>query len=148
MALGLARKFAVVGIVIGTASALLWWYVRIFDPFHLPNVAECPPNYSAPFLYWIVNYSVFVLCPGTLLMIFTLEMRGWFSWFMWILAVLLNGPIYYAIGLVIDALLKRGDRIPVRFRKQRLGGPHLTSDKSGFSVDSTNPATGRNTRMK
>jgi uncharacterized membrane protein YecN with MAPEG domain len=52
--------------------------------------------------------SVFVLCPGTLLQVFTLEMRGVFSWFMWIFAVLLNGPIYYAIGFVVSALMKGG----------------------------------------
>jgi len=102
-----ARKFAVDGIIIGTAAALLWWYVRIFNPFHLPTLAQAPLNYRAPFLYWFVNDSVVVLCPGTFLHIFTLEMRGWFSWFMWILAVFLNGPIYYAIGLVIETVMKR-----------------------------------------
>lgn len=107
MTLSFARKFAVVGIVIGFAAALLWWYVRIFNPFHLPTLVQAPPNYRAPFLFTIVNDSVFVLCPGTLLQVFTLEMRGWFSWFMWILAVLLNGPIYYAIGLVIETVMKR-----------------------------------------
>jgi hypothetical protein len=111
----LARKFAYVGIAVGAGISLLWWSVQIFDPFHLPTTVEhLPPNYSAPLLYWIINGSVFVLCPGTLLQAFTLEMRGWFSWFMWILAVLLNGPIYYVIGLVIGVLLKRGDRVPAR----------------------------------
>lgn len=102
-----ARKFAIVGIVIGTTDALLWWYVQIFDPFHLPNQVDVHQNYSAPLLYWIINYSVCVFCPGSFLMTFTLEMRGWFSWFVWIFAVLLNGPIYYAIGLVIETVMKR-----------------------------------------
>ena len=40
-------------------------------------------------------------------MFFTIGVRGWFSWFMWIFAVLLNGPIYYVIGLVVGALIGR-----------------------------------------
>ena len=82
MTLSFARKFAVAGIVIGTADALLWWYVQIFDPFHLPTLAQTPSNYSAPFMYWIINDSVLVLCPVTLLIIFPL--RGWVTWFIWI----------------------------------------------------------------
>lgn len=103
----LARKFAYIGIAVGAGAALLWWSVQIFDPFHLPTVGHVPPNYRAPLLYWIINDGIFVLCPGTLLQAFTLEMRGWFSWFMWILAVLLNAPIYYVIGLAVGALIGR-----------------------------------------
>jgi hypothetical protein len=102
-----ARRFAVVGTAIGVSGALLWWYVQIFDPFHLPPVGHVPPDYRAPLLYWIINDSVFLLCPATLLFFFTMEMRGWFSCFMWILAVLLNGPIYYAIGLVVGTVMKQ-----------------------------------------
>ena len=108
MASSLPRKFAYIGIAVGAGAALLWWSVRIFDPFHLPTVGHAPPNYSAPPLYWIINDGVFVLCPGTLLQVFTIDIGGWVSWFMWILAVLLNGPIYYVVGLVVGGLLKRG----------------------------------------
>ena len=114
MTSNLARKFAIVGVAIGIAVALSFWFINIFNPFHLPNVNQVPPNYREPLLLSVIDDSFFVFCPGTLLQVFTLEMRGWFSWFMWILAVLLNGPIYYAIGFVIDALLKRGDRFSVQ----------------------------------
>ena len=114
MTSNLARKFAYVGITVGIAVALSFWFISIFNPFHLPNVNQAPPNYREPLLLSIMEDSYFVLCPGILLQVFTLEMRGWFSCFMWILAVLLNGPIYYAIGLVVGALLKRGDRVSVR----------------------------------
>ena len=103
----LARKFAYVGVALGIGVALLWWSVRIFNPFHLPTWEQSPPDYRAPFLYWVINDSVFVLCPGSLLMFFTIGVRGWFSWLMWIFAVLLNGPIYYVIGLVVGALIGR-----------------------------------------
>src|SRR5271166_2913997 len=111
MTSSLARKFGFVGIAVGIAVVLLWWFVQIFDPFRLPTVGQTPLNYREPLLLTILDDSVFVLCPGSLLQVFTLEMRGWLSWFMWILAVLLNGPIYYAIGLVVAALLKRGGRV-------------------------------------
>jgi len=118
-----ACKFAFVGIAVGIGVSLLWWYVQIFDPLHLPTAGHVPPNYREPLLYSIIDDSVFVLCPGSLLMVFTLEMRGWFSWFMWILAVLLNGPIYYAIGLAVGAL----------FRRRHEGKPEL-SPGSGTTV--------------
>jgi hypothetical protein len=103
----LALKFGIVGITIGAAVVLLWWFVRISDPFHFPTVGQTPPNYTEPLLLTILDDSVFVLCPGSLLQVFTLEMRGWLAWFMWILAVLLNGPIYYAIGLLVGILPRR-----------------------------------------
>lgn len=106
----LARKFAYIGIAVGVGAALLWWSVQMFDPFHLPISGHVPSNYRAPHMYWIINDGLFVLCPGVLLQAFTLEMRGWFSWVMWILAVLLNGPIYYVIGLAVGALTGRGHR--------------------------------------
>jgi hypothetical protein len=102
-----ARRFAVVGIAVGIAVALSWWFVRIFNPFHLPTLGQAPPNYREPLLLTIFEDSVLLLCPGALLQVFTLEMRGWFSWFMWVLAVLLNGPIYYAVGLIVGTVMKR-----------------------------------------
>ena len=106
----LARRFAYIGIAVGAGAVLLWWSVHIFNPFHLPTTSNVPPDYRAPHLYWFINDGVFVLCPGALLQAFTLEMRGWFSWVMWTLAVLLNGPIYYVIGLAVGALIGRGHR--------------------------------------
>ncbi len=103
----LARKFAYVGIALGVGVSLLWWGVQIFDPFHLPTVGHAPPNYREPLLAQIIDGSVFVLCPGTLLQVFTIDIGGWVSWFMWVLAVLLNAPIYYVIGLAVGALIGR-----------------------------------------
>ena len=101
-----ARKFGLIGLAVGLAAALIWWPVQIADPFHVPTVGQAPQNYQEPLLLRIINDSVFVLCPGTLLQFFTLEMRGWLSWFMWTLAVLLNVPIYYAIGWLVETLFK------------------------------------------
>src|SRR5579863_6387291 len=113
MTLSLPRKFGLIGISVGLAVALSFWFIKIFNPFHLPNLNPAPPhNYQEPLLLSIIEYSYFVLCPGTLLQVFTLEMRGWFSWFMWIFAVLLNAPIYYSVGLVVEASLRRGNRAP------------------------------------
>jgi hypothetical protein len=102
-----ALKFAVVGIVIGAAISLLWLSVQIFDPFHLPIVGHAPPNYKQPPLAQLIDDGVFVLCPGTLLQVFTLDIGGWVPWIMWIFAVLLNGPIYFVLGLLVGTLLKR-----------------------------------------
>lgn len=102
----LARKFGLIGFAVGAAAVLIWWLVQVSNPFHLPIVGHAPPNYKEPLLSRVIDDTIFVLCPGTFLQVFTLEMSGWFSWLMWILAVLLNGPIYYAIGLLVGVLLK------------------------------------------
>ena len=117
MTLRLARKLALIGIAIGAADALLWWAVYIFNPFHLPTVGNIPPNYREPFLDLVISDSPFVLCPGSLLMFFTIDIGGWVAWFMWILAVLLNGPIYYGIGLLIEVLPEGKRRVPTRARR-------------------------------
>ncbi len=42
---------------------------------------------------------MFVMCPGLLLQIFTIGTSDRLGWVMWVLAVLLNAPIYYLLGL-------------------------------------------------
>lgn len=95
------RNFAITGIAIGTIASVSWWLVRIYNPFHLPTMAQAPPDYREPFLSAFVNYGVLALCPGVLLQALTLEMKGWISWLMWILAIILNAPIYYAVGCMV-----------------------------------------------
>jgi hypothetical protein len=114
MTLNLARRFAVVGVAVGVTIILLWWFDMTFNPFHLPTLEQAPPNYMQPLARRIMVDSFFVFCPGICLQMFTIGIGGWFSWVMWILAALLNAPIYYGIGLVIGVLLKRGDRVPAQ----------------------------------
>jgi hypothetical protein len=105
----LPRRLAVIGIATGVGLMAMWWYIDKFDPFHLPTSeqAQTMGNYSAPPLYWFLKDLMFVLCPGLFLQVFTIDMGTVVTWFMWGLAALLNGPIYYAAGLILAALMKR-----------------------------------------
>ena len=92
-------KFALVGIVIGFAFMGLHWFDYRFNPFHLP-----PP----PLLYRLIEKAMFVLCPGLFLQVFTIGTSDWLGWVMWVLAALLNGPVYYLVGLLFAAIVKGG----------------------------------------
>lgn len=97
----LPRRFALAGIVLGFTLMRLYWYDYRFNPFHLP-----PPT---P-LYTFLEKAMFVFCPGLLLQAFTIGTTDRLGWMMWVLAALLNGPIYYGVGLIFAALKKRARR--------------------------------------
>jgi hypothetical protein len=104
----LPHKFALVGIVIGITTGLSLWFVLTFNIFHLPDVNQVTQSFKEPRMLSIIEYSNFVLCPGTLLQIFTIGIGGWIGWVIWILTgPLLNAPIYYAIGVVVDTMVKQ-----------------------------------------
>jgi hypothetical protein len=104
------RRLAAIGIVIGFGLMMIWWYVDKYDPFHLPTwqQAQSMGNFSAPPLLKFLQDLTFVLCPGSFLHVFTMDMGNVTTYLTWTAAALLNGPLYYAIGLVIAALMKRG----------------------------------------
>lgn len=99
----LPMRFALVGILVGFTVMALYWFDYRFNPFHLPPL---PP------LYTFLEKVMFVLCPGLLLQFFTIGTSDRLGWAMWVLAALLNGPIYYALGLLLVAITKRGNRAP------------------------------------
>jgi len=103
------RILAVVGVVIGFVLMAVWWYVYKYDPFHLPTTG----SFSEPMPLKVLEYLTSILCPGSLLQILTMDTGVAMACLMWIIAALINGPLYYAIGLIIAALMKRG----------RAGGP-------------------------
>jgi hypothetical protein len=86
-----------------------WWYINRYDPFHLPTLEQVQTmgNYSAPRLYWLLEDLMFALCPGLFLQMFTIDAGPTITWFMWIVAALINGPIYYCVGLLLVALTER-----------------------------------------
>jgi hypothetical protein len=108
----LPRKLAVIGIVIGFSLQGAWWYVYKYDPFHLPTLqqAQNMGNFSAPPLMTALEDLTFVLCPGSLLHVFTMDMGETITSLTWTVAALLNGALYYAIGLGAVALVRRGRR--------------------------------------
>jgi len=83
----------------------LYWYDYKYNPFDLPPVTP---------LYNLLEKAMFLLCPGLLLQFFTIGTSDRLGWMMWILAALMNGPIYYCAGLILNALANRASRIASR----------------------------------
>jgi hypothetical protein len=104
------RRLAVIGIVIGFGLMAIWWYIDKYDPFHLPTwqQAQSMGNFSAPPLLKFLQDLTLALCPGSFLHVVTMDMGNAMTYLTWAVASLLNGPLYYAIGLIIAALMKRG----------------------------------------
>jgi hypothetical protein len=95
----LPRRLALVGVLVGFTFMALYWLDYTYNPFHLP-----PP----PPIYRFLEKAMFVLCPGLLLQIFTIGVDR-LAWVMWVLAALLNGPIYYLVGLLFVTM--KGGRV-------------------------------------
>jgi hypothetical protein len=100
----LPRAFALVGIAIGCLCVLAYWLDYTFNPFNLPTVGSLGSSdyYSAPWAHKFLHNLIFVLCPGQFLHLFTIGIGGPFVWVVWFLGVLLNGPIYYLVGLLVS----------------------------------------------
>ncbi len=111
----LARRLAVIGIIVGSGFMATSWYVYKYDP--LPT---CPTwqrrrqmgTFSEPPLLRLFEDLTFVLCPGSFLFFFTMDMSDATNYVVWVVVALVNGPIYYCIGLVLAALMKRRSQVP------------------------------------
>jgi hypothetical protein len=101
----LPLRFAMAGVLIGFVLMGLYWYDYKYNPFHLP---------PSPPIYHFLEKVMFVLCPGLLLQVFTIGTSDRMGWGMWVLASLVNGPIYYLIGLIVAAIMKGGSQVPAR----------------------------------
>jgi len=112
----LPRRLAVVGIIVGIGFMANSWYVYKFNPFHLPTVeqAEKMDGFSPPPLLTLFEDLTFVFCPSSFLFFFTMDMSDTANFAMWIVVVFMNGPIYYCVGLIFAALVKRRSRVSSR----------------------------------
>jgi hypothetical protein len=103
----LPRRFAVIGIAIGFALFVMWWSIITYNLFHFP-APETPGNYSAPWLFWFLRDSMFILCPPLVLEVVAFGGTGYaVPLFIWAVAALINGALYYCLGLAIDALVRK-----------------------------------------
>ncbi len=96
----------IIGIVVGLAFMAAYFYDLHYNPFHFPTQEEVTalPSYSPPPLYTFLEELMLVLVPGLWLQPM---IGGWVAVVTWVLAVLLNGPIYFALGLLVLMLTQR-----------------------------------------
>ena len=105
----ISQKMAIIGIIIGIIMVSLYWYDYAYNPFHLPTVASVAnqSSYSPPMAYTIFEKAMFILCPGLYLQIFTIGTGDKFAWILWLVAIILNGAIYYGVGALITFIVKK-----------------------------------------
>lgn len=110
----LPQRFALGGMVLGFVLMGMYWYDYKYNPFHFPTseAADKLSSFPSHPLYHLAEKGMFVLCPGLLLQIFSMDTSDRVALIMWVLAALLNGPIYYCIGLILISLMKRRSRVP------------------------------------
>jgi len=51
--------------------------------------------------------AIFVLCPALVLQVFTIGTSDQLGWVMWLIAAIMNWPLYYLVGLMLAAFMKR-----------------------------------------
>lgn len=112
----LPRRLAIIGIIVGFGFMATSWYVYKYNPFHLPTEqqAEKMGNFSEPPALRLFDDLTFVFCPGSFLFFFTMDMGDATNYVMWVVVALINGPVYYCVGLIFAAYMRRRSRVPVR----------------------------------
>jgi len=115
----LPRRLAIAGIIVGFGFMLASWYVYKYNPFHLPTSeqAEKMGQFSEPLASRLFDDATFVFCPGALLFFFTTDMSDSANYIMWVVVALINGPVYYCLGLILAAVI--GPRNSVRRAAER-----------------------------
>ena len=55
--------------------------------------------------------AMFVVCPALVLQVFTIGTSDQLGWVMWLIATIMNWPIYYLVGLLLAGLMKRRKQV-------------------------------------
>jgi hypothetical protein len=102
----LPRRLAIIGIIVGFAFMAASWYAYKFDPFHLPTAEQAQKmgSFSEPMLLRLFDDLTFLLCPASLLFFFTMDLGETANCIMWVVVAIINGPIYYGVGVIFVAL--------------------------------------------
>jgi hypothetical protein len=102
-----AKWCGVSGVLVGFLFMGFYYWVYSCNPFHFP-VGQEPNtgNIEGQAFARTVDDVMWYAVPGLVLQVFTI----WSSWLanvvVWVIAALLNGPIYYCAGLLLGVVAK------------------------------------------
>jgi len=104
-----ARRLALAGIAVGFAFMALSWAVDKYNLFHLPTEEQLQgvPSYTEPVGSRLFDDAAFVFCPGSVIALMPMDLSTSAQLVVWVVIALLNGPIYYCVGLIIGSLMAR-----------------------------------------
>lgn len=107
----LPRRLAIAGVIIPVAFAAMWWYVGKYNVFHEPTTwqqVRKMGSYSEPPMRAFLEDATLALCPGEFLEIVAMDWTGFREVLcIWLLAVGVNGVLYYWLGRGIVAFRER-----------------------------------------
>lgn len=107
----LPRAFAITGVLVGLLLFAVSFYIYRFNPFHVPTFkrAALIAFYPFPPLYDFLTWDLpIVFCPAIFPMEFMTFDRGLApDSTAWVFAALINAPIYYCVGLLVDRVRRR-----------------------------------------
>lgn len=108
--LKLPRRLAIAGILVGMGLMVFWECDYKYNFFHLPTAEEASrlqSSYTAPPAYRFLEKATFVLCPGVFLGFVTMDMGEVANLIMWLVTTVINGAVYYCVGLFLRAVGRR-----------------------------------------
>ena len=106
--LRMARRFAIVGLLVSILFFSFWALEYKFNFFHLPT-AENPPlgNYRQPASRMLVQKLNSIVCPPLVIMVFGMDMGLSANLFLATVVVVMNGALYFILGLIVGSLWKK-----------------------------------------
>jgi hypothetical protein len=120
--LRLARRFAVVGLLVSILFFSFWALDYKFDFFHLPKANHVSSrNYDPPASRSLVQRLNFILCPPLVIMVVGMDLGASANLLLATVVVIMNGVLYFILGLLVGLLW---DKFSQRSR-QNQGKRHL-----------------------
>ena len=106
--LRLARRFAVVGVLVSILFFSFWALDYKFDFFHLPKANHVSSrNYDPPASRFLVQRLNFIVCPPLVMMVVGMDLGASANLLLAIVVVAMNGAWYFILGLLFGLLRDR-----------------------------------------
>ena len=120
--LRVARRFAVVGLLVSILFFSFWALDYKFNFFHLPTADNVPTrNYTQPASRVLVQKLNFIVCPPLVIMVVGMDLGASANLLLATVVVVVNGALYFILGLLVGLLW---DKFSQRSR-QNQGKLHL-----------------------
>jgi hypothetical protein len=106
----LPKRFGFAGVAIGLGFMVFWHLQYKYNLFHFPTDQELTAmhrDYSPPALYTFIEHMAFTFVPGIWLGFFAMDLGDMAGIIAWIVASLINFPIYYCLGLIVSAIWRK-----------------------------------------
>jgi hypothetical protein len=101
----LARRFALIGLLVSILFFSFWALEPKVNFFHLPTADEVSTStYKLSSSRALVQRLNLIVCPPLAIMIFGMDMGAPANFFLATIVVLMNGALYFTLGLLVGLL--------------------------------------------